>query len=183
MTRSIPTLVGGIFIGILSTIGVATATNHVGQANRLVTEARAELAEIQSMIPAAYRNPSVLRRIEAESNELSRTLASLDRTVDNMRAPTAPRVVSSSELTQIERSIDRESFSDDQLAVLRSASRGRHFTSSQVIRLMNGFSFDDDKVEAAVILFPRVIDQQNWYTVYGGLTFSSDKTALRRRTM
>ena len=183
MTRSIPTLVGGIFIGILSTVGVATATNHVNQANRLVAEARAELAEIQSLIPAARRNPSVLRRIEAESHDLSRTLASLDRTVDNMRTPPAPRVVSSSELHQIERSINRESFSDDQLAVLRSASRGRYFTSAQVLQLMRGFSFDDDKVEAAVILFPRVVDQQNWYTVYGGLTFSSDKTALRRRTM
>jgi len=183
MTRSFRTLLLGMTLGALSTIGVAAATSPARQADRLVSEARMELAEIQALIPAALHSRSAYRQLAMEADNLDLTLSRLDRTVDQLQAPPAPRVVSSSELARIESSIARESFSDDKLSVLRSAASGRRFTSAQVRSVMGQFSFSDDKVAAATMLFPHVVDQNNWYTVYGALTFSSDKADLRRRTI
>lgn len=183
MTRSFSTLALGILIGTISTVGVASATNHSQHMERLVEEARSELATLQALIPAARRNPGVLTTMERQADELEQTLISLDRTVDHLQTPPPPQAVSTAELRQIEQAVKRESFSDEQMVVLRSAVRGRHFTSAQVLRMMSLFDFDDDKVEAAVLLFPKVLDQHNWYTVYAGLTFGSDKAELRRRTM
>ena len=183
MLRSARTLLLGAVLGALSTLGVAAATSPARQADMLVSEARMELAELQALIPAALHSRSAYNRLQSKANQLDGTLTSLDRTVDQLQAPAAPRVTSSADMDRIVASIARESFSDDKLSVLRSASQGRRFTSSQVRRVMDQFTFSDDKIDAASMLFPRVVDQQNWYTVYSSLTFGSDKAELRRRTM
>lgn len=179
MPSSIRTLIVGAFLGALSTLGMATAASPARHAEQLIDEARMELAEAQSLVDAAAHSQSARSRLRSSLSDLDGTLRTLDRTLDG---PTGPQVVSSQDLSRIRSSIAAESFSDDRLAILRDASRGRYFTSAQVLSMMELFSFSDDKVEAAVILFPRVVDQQNWYTVYSGLTFSSDKDRLRAQT-
>ncbi|MFT4977699.1 MAG: hypothetical protein ACI8S6_003606 [Myxococcota bacterium] len=183
MLRSLRTLLLGAALGAISSLGVAAATSPARQADLLVSEARMELAELQALIPAAQHSRSAHLRLQSKADALDGTLRSLDRTVAQLQGPPPPRVTSSDELGRIESAIARESFSDDRLAVLRSASEGRRFTSTQVRRLMDQFTFSDDKIAAAVLLFPKVVDQQNWYTVYSALTFGSDKAELRQRTM
>ena len=182
MKARISSVLFGALIGIIGTVGMATASSPARQADRLISEARVELAEAQSLVRAAGHSSHARRQLQESLSDLNGTLTQLDRTVDAMQGPPPPRVVSSGELSRIQGAIRSESFSDDKLAVLRDASRGRQFTSAQVRGLMDLFAFSDDKVDAAVILYPKVVDQQNWYTVYGALTFSSDKDALRART-
>ena len=78
--------------------------------------------------------------------------------------------------------VDRTPFADEKLAVLGSISRGRSFTVYQVVQLVNEMPFADTKVEAAVMLYPLVVDVQNWYLVYDTIPFSSSRDELRRRT-
>ncbi len=78
-------------------------------------------------------------------------------------------------------SVQRESFSDQKLAILRSAAMDHRFTSAQAARLMDAFDFGQDQVEAGAILYPAVVDPENWYQVYEVFDFSSDADALRRR--
>jgi hypothetical protein len=42
-------------------------------------------------------------------------------------------------------------------------------------------SFDDTRVDIAVALAPRVLDGDKWFEVYGALSFSSSRDALRER--
>lgn len=95
--------------------------------------------------------------------------------------PPGPLVTAPDELARIQGAIEQASFSKDKLAVLRSASRERAFTSEQVLTLVRGFSFGNDKVEAAALLHPKVVDPENWYVVYGAFDFESDKRKLRQR--
>lgn len=77
--------------------------------------------------------------------------------------------------------IGDESFDDEKLALLRDAVRYNVFFVDQAIQLIELFTFSDGKVEAGVILYPQVIDIENWYRVYGAYTFDSDKEELRRK--
>lgn len=72
-----------------------------------------------------------------------------------------------------------ESFSDDQLALLRSAAAGNWFTCDQLGMLLDEFSFSDDRVEAARILRPRIVDPGNAYTLNEHLTFSEEKEKIQ----
>ena len=86
------------------------------------------------------------------------------------------------ELNQILKALEAESFSDSRLEALSSAKTGRTFTVSQVKSIVAVFSFGDDKVDAAAMLFDHVSDPENWFAVYDSLPFDSDRKDLRKRT-
>jgi hypothetical protein len=75
--------------------------------------------------------------------------------------------------------VDDESFSDDQLDLVRGAAGSNHFTCAQVVALMETFSFASDQVEVVQILRPRIVDPENSHLLNGPLTFSSDKEAVQ----
>ncbi len=77
--------------------------------------------------------------------------------------------------------VQNEAFSEAKLLVLRDAAAYSWFTVDQVVAFMGAMTFGKDKVEAATLLHPRVIDLENWYRVYGMLTFDSEKQELRER--
>ena len=89
---------------------------------------------------------------------------------------------SKQELKQILKALEAEAFSDSRLEALSSAKTGRTFTVNQVKTIVDSFSFGDDKVDAAAMLFDHVSDPENWFAVYDSLPFDSDRKALRKRT-
>lgn len=182
MYRTISPLLTGILLGVLGTIGVATASSPSLQAALLVDEARQELSQARALVHASAHSASARQRLQERLRALDQTLFELDQTVEALQGPPALSRVSSAELHQIRLAIDAESFSDDQLEVLRRAARGRAFTTAQVVQIMDLFAFGDDKVEAAAMLYETVVDPEQWYLVYPALSFSSDKSALRART-
>jgi hypothetical protein len=94
---------------------------------------------------------------------------------------TAPLSRARVDLDLLERAVKDATFTQDKLERIRSAMRGRTLTVAEVRRAMTWFSFGKDKVEVAALLHPHVIDPENWFQVYAGFTFESDKRALRRR--
>ena len=74
-------------------------------------------------------------------------------------------------------SIDRATFKGDKLNVIRSAS-SNYFTCSQVKQIILRLTFDSDRVEAACMLYPSVVDRNNWFTVLDAATFSSSRDAI-----
>lgn len=85
-----------------------------------------------------------------------------------------------SRLRQLTQAMARESFSREKLTVLREAARGDNFLVSQTKLLLEQFSFSNDKLEAVRILWPRVLDRDNAFQLYGAFSFSSDKEKLRK---
>ena len=129
-----------------------------------------------------------LSRLFARIQELSRDLATLaaepvviERVIEVAPAPQSPQVCDAGDFGRVLQSVKAESFSDARLGVLRDAVGGRWFDVAQVKTMMSVFSFGDEKIDAAVLMHPRVVDPQNWYQVYGTLTFDSEKDTLRKR--
>ncbi len=85
-------------------------------------------------------------------------------------------------LTELTDALGQEAFSEGRLRVLRSAVNAPSgFSVDQVLRLLESFDFGGDKVEAAAMLHPQVVDPERWYLVYGAFDFDTDKEALRRQ--
>jgi hypothetical protein len=76
--------------------------------------------------------------------------------------------------------LDGESFSDGRLRVLSQAAPANWFLVSQVQQLLLKFSFSTDKLQAARILKPRILDTGNFFQLYASFDFSSDKEELRK---
>jgi hypothetical protein len=88
---------------------------------------------------------------------------------------------SESDFGSVLQAVAGETFSRSKLELLRDVSIDRWYSSSQVRRMLDEFKFDNDKVEAAVVMHPRVVDLQNWFKVHDAFTFDSSKDELRQR--
>ena len=71
--------------------------------------------------------------------------------------------------------LENESFSDDKLLFLRQVSTKNFFTCEQLGKIIDKFTFSDDKLEAVKILKSRLVDPENAFTLKDNFTFDSDK--------
>ena len=85
------------------------------------------------------------------------------------------------DFANLKNSISNASFKDDRLRIIQSAAPYNTFWVSQVVEILNLMSFDDEKIDAAVILYNSVCDVNNWYQVYNAFSFSSSKDTLNQR--
>lgn len=69
-------------------------------------------------------------------------------------------------------------FDKERLSILKQQATLNLFTAQQIKTLLKTFSFDDQKVEAGKILFPRCSDKVNFYIVYDSFTFDTGKKQL-----
>jgi len=181
MFKSAPAVILSFFLGAVFSFGAAEATSTSRQLEWLVEEVHEDIDDLKALIPATG-NPQTRRQMYREINDLEGSVFELEVALERIHGPAHPVVTSPEELSRIRDAVASENFSAEQFAVLNSASNGRKFTTAQVNTLMQLFNFSDDRIEVAVMLYPQVVDPQNWYTVYGALTFSSDKDELRQRT-
>jgi hypothetical protein len=164
------------FLGALYSVGAAQASGTASLSD-LLDAMRQDLTDLKVMV-SAVRNPQLRHQMYREMGELDLDVADLQWYLDGSRVI----VISGSDFSQLRSAVKSQVFGDDQLAMLRSASTGRAFTSDQVSELMRLFTFGDDRVAAAAMLYPQVVDPENWFIVYGRLTFSSEKDELRALT-
>jgi hypothetical protein len=88
--------------------------------------------------------------------------------------------IAEDQLQNLIRAIGKEPFGDGKLRVLGLAAPSQHFLVPQVLRILQKFSFGEDKLNAVRVLWPRVLDRQNAYQLEQAFTHSSDKEKLRR---
>ncbi len=90
-----------------------------------------------------------------------------------------PEPMSSSSFRSLLRSLKDESFEDTRLEILRDAADRNYFTVSQLIDILEMFNFEDNKIEACKIVYPKLVDKENFHEVYSSFKFSSSKEELR----
>jgi hypothetical protein len=71
--------------------------------------------------------------------------------------------------------IKKESFSEGKIRVLRTAAKNYRFNCSQIVRLIDSYTFSEDKLEALRISYPDVADPKNNYKILDAFTFDTDK--------
>ena len=74
-----------------------------------------------------------------------------------------------------------ESFSSDRLSLVRTVAADNYFTTAQVATVIREMSFSSDRVDCAVLLYPRVVDQSDFYRTYSAFTFDSSKREVQAR--
>ena len=92
--------------------------------------------------------------------------------------PTVP-ACTVEEYDDLRETVEAQAFSRDKIAVVERASRRLHFDVEQVVGLLGVLDFGADKVQAAAILHPRVVDLHDFERVYEALVFDTDRDALR----
>lgn len=85
-----------------------------------------------------------------------------------------------SDFTKLISRIQSESFSDDQLRVIRTAAKLNSFKANQIVRIIDCFSFSDDKISALDIAYKGCLDPQNNYEILDAFTYSDDKSRAER---
>ncbi len=89
------------------------------------------------------------------------------------------KVISEEGLNRLISAINRESFSDDKLQVLQTWAPRYYFLSSQAARIVPLFSFEDNRLKAIKILYPRLLDKENAEELIKYLQFSSSREEIR----
>lgn len=208
MSRSLPSFVAGVALGLASASGLAVAGPGFASFAGLVPYAQSATSQVVEAHDLAneVRDPYLRRALQQATSNALQDLGTLsyeleaaqvpvtrpaprpgfgrpdvgrpDRPGRPVRPAPAPRIAMGDVLS----ALDAEPFSDGKLSTLRSIAAHRCFTTGEVVQVMNAFTFDRDKVEAAALLYRTVEDPERWFQVYPALTFSSSRDDLRRRT-
>lgn len=137
--------------------------------------------EIEFRGPGRHAPPVLdVRQLE----EALRSLEALRRTVE--RAPAydpepLPCAMADGPFQRLIHRVRRTSFSSEKAALVCEVAEDAYFTSEQAYALVALIPFSDDQVNAAVALYDRVLDREEFHRVYDALKFSSSRAELRRR--
>lgn len=92
-----------------------------------------------------------------------------------------PKAISNEEFNSLSVSMRNQAFDKDKYQFIENFVAGRHVTSIQASQLLKHFSFDPDRIKAAVMLYPQVIDPENFHKALEAFTFeTSRKTVMER---
>ncbi|RPD49225.1 DUF4476 domain-containing protein [Hymenobacter sediminis] len=69
--------------------------------------------------------------------------------------------------------VQRQSFDDNKLAIIREALREVSLPADDARRLITTIAFDRNRIELAKYMYTRVADRQNFYRVYDALQYQS----------
>jgi Domain of unknown function (DUF4476) len=86
-----------------------------------------------------------------------------------------PVPMSEEDFSQLIESIKNESFEDDQLSIVELSSRYNFYTVSQVVRVINEFSYSSGQLKSLELLYPKVVDPNNSSQILNAFSYSSDK--------
>ena len=89
-------------------------------------------------------------------------------------------VMRDSEFQELLNVVSRQAFREDKMAAIRSGVSGRSVNCKQCVRMMNLFSFDDDKLQAFNIISGSIIDWENQHLILDNFKFVSSREKARK---
>ena len=74
--------------------------------------------------------------------------------------------------------LSRERFEDTRFTLARNSFDRQQFSSDQVKRVLQYFSFENNKLELAKFAYRNTVDKQNYHVIYNVFSFSRSKEDL-----
>ena len=127
---------------------------------------------------AQSANLSISIDVNEQQMETQTTL--IKHKVEIIEEVDEPFAMSNSEFQRLLNNVKNESFADDQTSVVNIAAKSKYFSISQLITLLDVFSFSDDKINIVQIVYPRVVDKDNAHNLLGAFTYSDDKDRVEQ---
>jgi hypothetical protein len=162
------------------------------RAERLISEIFALLALLPADTSVNIQHAASQQQTQGSSSiNISMNFTEQGMTIQEESSPPPPpppppasepvkNAMSEPDFSRFLDNVESESFSDDQLRIIRLASRDSWFMVSQIVRIIEVLSFSDDQLEALRIMYSRVTDPQNSHNIVNAFTFSSDKEDAER---
>jgi hypothetical protein len=116
----------------------------------------------------------LLTRAELRNRDVRDNLAALE-------GPARPVIISDDDFARLLRGLAAGPFDNDRVTFVENFARARTFTSAHVREIARTFQFDDGRGKAAVLLYPRVVDPENFFTVLEVFTFDANRKAVREK--
>jgi hypothetical protein len=116
----------------------------------------------------------ILGQAEARARNLSDELARAKS------APLAPPILSADDLDKLVKGLAKEPFDPGKLTYLENFGASNPLTCQQAARLLKGFTFDEGRIKAAALLYPKLVDRQNFNEVLNTFVFDTNKAAARK---
>jgi Domain of unknown function (DUF4476) len=116
----------------------------------------------------------ILGQAEARARNLSDDLARAKS------APMAPAVLTAADIDKLVNGLSKEPFDPGKLTYLENFGASNPLTCQQAARLLKGFTFDEGRIKAAALLYPKLVDRQNFNEVLDTFVFDTNKAAARK---
>ena len=140
---------------------------------RYLREARAVALKVGDKL-TRDRLELLLGQAELRARDLSDNLARVKA------APVAPALLTGADLDKLVNGMAKEAFDPGKFTYLENFGIASPLDCRQAARLLKGFTFDDHRVKAAALLYPKIVDRQNFDEVLSTFTFEANKAAARK---
>ncbi len=92
-----------------------------------------------------------------------------------------PKPISNQDFNRLSVNMRSQAFDKDKYLFLESFVTGHHFTCEQASQLLKHFSFDNDRVNGAVLLYPQLTDTENFHRTLEAFTFDISRKSVMER--
>jgi hypothetical protein len=150
----------------------AQAREEVDQIVKDLREARATALSVGDK-PTREKLELILSRAELRARNLSDDLARAKP------APVAPPILSAADLDKLVNGLSKEPFDPGKVIYLENFGASNPLTCQQAAKLLKGFTFDEGRIKAAKLLYPKLVDRQNFNEVLDTFVFETNKAAAR----
>lgn len=117
----------------------------------------------------------LITRSELKALELERMLGGA------VVAGTQPTAMSAENFAKLLKALKAESFDDDKASFVATFAAQGRVNCEQARELLKSFSFDEGRINSAVVLYPRLTDPENFFVVLDVFSFDSSRGKVRER--
>lgn len=154
------------------------------KAENLIDEIYELLALLPDDISVSVQSTQSTQSSKSQSANLSISIDINEPVIEEVEIEqeevTYNKAMSESEFNKLLSNVENESFADDQTSFVRIAANSKYFKIDQLVRLLELFSFSDDKINIVRIVYPRTVDKDNAHNLLGAFTYSDDKKKVEQ---
>ncbi|HRX81252.1 MAG TPA: DUF4476 domain-containing protein [Pirellulaceae bacterium] len=110
----------------------------------------------------------LLSRAALKAEDLEELLGGLPRGAEKLP-------MSDEDFAKLLANLKEQSFDEQKLEFVKTFVKGRPLNCDQASKLLKTFSFDDDRIAAAVIVHPGLVDSENFFEVLKIFPFDSSR--------
>lgn len=121
----------------------------------------------------------LITRSELKALELEKALAGVN--IPSVPTIAAPQPMSAESFAKLMKGLKAEAFDDGKASFIASFAAQGRLTCAQARELLKTFSFDDGRTKSAVVLYPRLTDPENFFTVLDVFSFDSSRSEVREK--
>jgi hypothetical protein len=124
--------------------------------------------------PARQQMLQLVARLEGDSRNFAELTAGAAR---------SRLAVPDDVLAKLLKALQNQNFDDNRLPVLRQGAANARFTSDQARTLVAAFAASGARKRAAILLYPRVLDPNNFPMVLDAIPFNADREDVLKAIM